>query len=128
MSTMHDDDVHGLLRKYRPAAPSRAFEESLLQSLDREILRAPQPRTWPWAVAAAALLTITIGLHAVSRVGPASAEEGLDMERVQAIADQIGGPQARVMAEYIVRQGQRAEADARQQRAAAPRIPGAAAR
>jgi len=50
------------------------------------------------------------------------------MERVQAIADQIGGPQARVMAEYIVRQGQRAEADARQQRAAAPRIPGAAAR
>jgi len=61
-------------------------------------------------------------------VGPASAEEGLDMERVQAIADQIGGPQARVMAEYIVRQGQRAEADARQQRAAAPRIPGAAAR
>ena len=114
---MHDDDVDGLLRKYRPAAPSLAFEKSLLQSLDREILGATQPRTWPWAVAAAALLTITIGLHAVSRTPPAQVEPALDARRVQDLADDIGGPHARAMAEFIVRQEQRANAEVEQGRA-----------
>ena len=115
---MHDDDVDGLLRKYRPAAPSRAFEDSLLQSLDRETLRPPQPRTWPWAVAAAALLAITVGLHAVSMTAPGPLEPRLNIRRVQDLADDIGGPNARVMAEYIVRQEQRADDEAEQVRAA----------
>ena len=115
---MHDDDVDGLLRKYRPAAPSRAFEENLLQSLDRETWRAREPRTWPWAVAAAALLAITVGLHVVSMTAPVPLEPRLDLRRVQDLADDIGGPNARVMAEYIVRQEQRADDEAEQVRAA----------
>ena len=115
---MHDDDVDGLLRKYRPVAPSRAFEESLLQSLDREALRSSQPRTWPWALAAAGLLTVTIGLHAMSRTPAAAIEPALDAGRVQDLADDIGGPHARAMAEYIARQEQRAYAEVEQARAA----------
>lgn len=115
---MHDDDVDDLLRKYRPAAPSRAFEERLLQSLDGKTRRLPQPRTWPWAVAAAALLAITVGLHVSSTTAPVRTSELLDTQRVQALADEIGGPAAAAMAEYIVRQEQRADAQAEQARAA----------
>ena len=64
---MHDDDIEGLLKKYRPAAPERAFDERLLQSLERDGLHLPGPRTWPWAVAAAALLAIAVGLQAGPR-------------------------------------------------------------
>jgi hypothetical protein len=122
---MQDDDVDGLLRKYRPAAPSRAFEESLLESLDRETWRSPQRRTWPWAVAAAALLAVTIGLHTIAFVAAQGSEEVLDPQRVQQLADEIGGPGARAMAEYIVREEQRSDAEAQQWRGAAPRLPGA---
>lgn len=114
---MHDDDIEGVLKKYRPAPPERAFDERLLQSLESAVSRVPEPRTWPWAVAAAALLAITIGLHAVSMAAPATGGEGLDARRVQALADEIGGPQARAMAEYIVRQEQRADEEAEQMRA-----------
>jgi len=83
-----DEEIEALLSRYRPIARTG------------ELRLTPAPRTWPWAVAAAALLAITIGLHA--GVSPAP-EPPLDQARVQAIADQLGGgPMARTLAESMV--------------------------
>ena len=114
---MHDSDIEGLLKKYRPAAPPEALETRIFQLADPGAIRTTTARTWPWAVAAAALLALTIGLHAFSLTGPAgAADQGLDVQRVQMLAAEIGGPGARATAEYIVRQEQRADAAADQAR------------
>jgi hypothetical protein len=107
---MNDIDVEALLKKYEPAPPPSALET--------RIFGAPVARTWPWAVAAAALLAVTVGLHVSSTTAPVRTGEVLDTQRVQTLADEIGGPGARAMAEYIVRQEQRADAQAEQARAA----------
>ena len=85
---MKDEEIEALLGRYRPIARTG------------ELRLGRAPRAWPWAMAAAALLAITIGLHA--GVSPAP-EPPLDQARVQAIADQLGGgPIARIVAESMV--------------------------
>jgi hypothetical protein len=93
---MRDDEIEALLGKYRPIARTSSLKE-------------PYPaRTWPWAVAAAALLALTVGLHAtaVASAPPAPVDEA----RVSMLAEQFGGTaDGRALAEWLVRQEQRAE-------------------
>lgn len=73
-------------------------------------------------MAAAALLAITVGLHAAVVPAP-DVSPAVDAQRVQAIAEALGGtPESRVMAEWIARREARAEQEARVARAAAPEI------
>lgn len=113
---MQDSDIEGLLKKYRPVAPSNALEARIFQLPNPGAGQIPTARTWPWAVAAAALLALTVGLHAFSLTAPIAADEGLDVQRVQMLAAEIGGPGARATAEYIVREEQRADAAVEQAR------------
>jgi len=113
---MQDSELEALLKKYRPVDPPHGLEQRIFDPPSGHVAR-PERRTWPWAVAAAALLAITVGLHALSIASsPARPDVILDEQRVQAVANEIGGPNARVRAEYIVRQEQRADADAMQAR------------
>ena len=90
---MNDRDIEELLARYRPATRLPDFP----------VTRLGDGRTWPWMVAAAALLAVSIGLHAA--VVPAPEPSSLvDAARVQAIADELGGDaDSRIMAEWIVR-------------------------
>jgi hypothetical protein len=111
---MQDSDLEALLNKYRPADPPPSLAR-LVESPNLPVPQSSNPRTWPWAVAAAALLAVTVGLHAFSLTASTTpADTVLDAQRVQAVADEIGGPGARVIAEYIVSEEQRADAEARQ--------------
>ena len=93
---MNDDQIEALLRRYRP----------IVRRLD--IPRLPDSpatrvaRTWPWAIAAAALLAIAIGRHAAAWT---SAPPASDARQIAAIADQLGGgTEGRAVAEWIVAQ------------------------
>ncbi len=88
---MNDNEIEAMLQRYRPVTRLPDFPITRL------------PRTWPWAVAAAALLAITVGLHGA--VVPAPNNSSLvDGTRVQAIAEELGGgPGSRIMAEWIAR-------------------------
>jgi hypothetical protein len=72
---MNDQDLEQLIGRYRP----------ITRLPDLSMTRLP--RTWPWAVAAAALLAISIGLHSVTIVGG----EGPAAIDVQPLAQQLGG-------------------------------------
>jgi hypothetical protein len=104
---MEDREIESLLRRYRPMAPT--------VDPDRQITKSPNlqttklPTTWPWAVAAAALLALTVGVHAATFFAGSEEQDPLDPRRVQAVADDLGGLQNLVMAEWIVRQEARAE-------------------
>lgn len=89
-----DTEIEDLLRRYRPVAQFSTFPNFQIPK---------SARLWPWAVAAAALLAVTIGFHAA--VLPAPVPSSLiDPARVQAIAEELGGgPEGRVMAEWIAR-------------------------
>jgi hypothetical protein len=117
---MHDRDIESLLRRYRPMAASHGLGDRITQSPNRQITKSD--RTWPWAVAAAALLAISVGLHAA--VPPAPDTSPLvDAQRVQAIAEELGGtPESRIMAEWIARHEALVEQEARLARAAAPEL------
>lgn len=108
---MNDQDIESLLRRYRPVAQISRFPH--FQSSKSE-------RLWPWAVAAAALLAVTVGLHAA--VVPAPEPSSLvDPARVQAISDQLGGgAESRLVAEWIARR----EAMMEQERLARTSAPG----
>jgi hypothetical protein len=96
---MQDQDIENLLRRYRPAEPSDALFDQITKSPDHEITKS----TWPWAVAAAALLAISVGLHAVVVPAP-EASVPVDPARLQAIIDELGGgPESRILAESIAR-------------------------
>jgi hypothetical protein len=75
-------------------------------------LRALRPeRTWPWAIAAAALLAISVGLHVFA--DGSAPRPPVDETRVNALSEAMGGTaDDRAVAEWIVRQQQRAEAPA----------------
>jgi hypothetical protein len=89
---MNDRDIESLLRRYRPVAQISKFPNSHI---------AKSARTWPWAVAAAALLAVSVGLHAAVAPVPETSVV-VDATRVQAIADELGGDsEGRVMAEWI---------------------------
>lgn len=60
---MDEDEIERLLRRHRPAAAAPGLRERVLPP-------AAARRTWPWAVAAAALLVLTVGLHERTDVMP----------------------------------------------------------
>ena len=56
---MNDDQIEDLLRRVRPAGPGHGLRGRILGAAP-----AASGRAWPWAVAAAALLALVIGLRA----------------------------------------------------------------
>jgi len=100
-----EDEIEQLLRRYTPAGPGA--------SLDRRIARLSthgrraEVRTWPWAAAAAALLAMTVGLHASARTSPRDSLDADPMFRdaVAALSAQLGGDRpAQRLAESMLRQ------------------------
>ncbi|MEO7273921.1 MAG: hypothetical protein ABI211_18135 [Vicinamibacterales bacterium] len=73
-----DHDLEAALRRYRPAAQTSELRARVLTPATQA------RRTWPWAVAAAALLAIAVGFSAAGgRVAPAPADEsGAALARV----------------------------------------------
>src|SRR5688572_27443623 len=113
---MQDRDVEELLRRYRPAEPNDALFDQITKSPDHQITKS----TWPWAVAAAALLAITVSLHVVVAPEP-DRSAAIDTQRVQTIAEALGGsPGSEPLAEWIVRREARAEQEARLARTSTP--------
>lgn len=95
-----DNDIEARLRRYRPAGPPARLR-------DRCLAVPPQPRMWPWAVAAAALLMLAISLDS-ARAGMVRQAE-IDMvpdpstEAVSQLTAALGGGDpARVLAEQAV--------------------------
>jgi hypothetical protein len=111
----HNPEIEELLRRYRPAEPPSDLCDQISKFPHFQISKSP--RTWPWAVAAAALLAMTVGLHA-GTFGRLEDEYPVDERRVQAVADDLGGPQSRVMAQWIVLQEARADRETLLARAA----------
>src|SRR5436190_1750654 len=92
-----DTEIEELLSRYRPAGPTTDLANQISTFPHSHISKS----SWPWAVAAAALLAITIGLHgAVVRAPDASSI--VDAQRVQAISEELGGtPGSEVTAEWM---------------------------
>ena len=64
---MNDRDLEQLLARCRPADPASSLDDRIAR-----LTAAPargEPRVWPWAAAAAALLAITVALHAPAASG-----------------------------------------------------------
>ena len=57
---MKDDDILDPLRRYRPAGPPARLRGRVIQV-------KPAARTWPWAIAAAALLVLSVALNTGAR-------------------------------------------------------------
>lgn len=57
---MEDDDILSSVRRYRPVGPPPRLRSRVVQ------VKSPA-RTWPWAVAAAALLALSIALNTGAR-------------------------------------------------------------
>jgi hypothetical protein len=117
---MDDYDVEKLLARYRPAAPRAELDAAITQLPDFQITRFP--RTWPWAVAAAALLSITLGLHPAARSAPYVTldDQRAVAQRVESIANELGdGPGGRLVAGWIVQQERRADREAQAAQGAA---------
>jgi hypothetical protein len=94
-----DGDIKELLSRYRPAGP-RSDRWAEISALPHSQISKSE-RAWPWAVAAAALLAVSVGLHAAV-LPPPETSSLVDAARVQAIVDQLGGsPENRTMAEWI---------------------------
>jgi hypothetical protein len=96
---MHDHEVRELLGRYRPVGPppdlrGRVFRSSVRSS-----------RNWPWAVAAAALLAATLGLHSATNHVLATVAQPSAPLTVDALAAAMGGTdEARQAAELIVKE------------------------
>lgn len=100
-SDNEDTEFEELLSRYRPADPRSDLWDQISKLPDSQISKSE--RAWPWAVAAAALLAISVGLHATV-VAPPESSSLVDPARVQAIVDELGGsPDSRTMAEWIAR-------------------------
>jgi hypothetical protein len=54
---MTEPDVEDVLRRYRPAGPPAELRARVVERL------LPVGRAWPWAIAAAVLLSATLGLQ-----------------------------------------------------------------
>jgi hypothetical protein len=100
-SGKQDGDIKELLSRYRPAGPRGDLWAEISTFPHSQISKSE--RTWPWAVAAAALLAVSVGLPAAV-LPPPETSSLVDAARVQAIVDQLGGsPENRIMAEWIAR-------------------------
>ena len=88
-----------LLRKYRPSGPAAALRARIV---------VPERAAWPWAVAAAALLALTVGLRlqtgALAADALAQSPDPLSFEmRVAALTEMLGeGEDARRTAVLLV--------------------------
>ena len=88
-----------LLRRYRPVGPPLDLRSRIL---------VPERPAWPWAVAAAALLALTVGFHAAtSRLDRHDETTGSDLfdahARIAFATDALGGGEdARRLAQWIV--------------------------
>lgn len=113
-----DTEIEELLSRYRPAPPRADLRNQISKLPNIQISKSE--RVWPWAAAAAALLAVTIGLHAA--VVPAPEPSSLvDPARVQVIAEELGGgADSRIVAEWIARR----EAMLEQERLARASAPG----
>jgi hypothetical protein len=94
------DDIEDLLGRYQPSGPPPSLRGRVVDGV------ADRRRTWPWAVAAAALLVATVVLHgARQRLSDAWTDDRAQ-ERVRAIemvTEMFGGDDvARLMAEQAV--------------------------
>jgi hypothetical protein len=116
-----DREIEERLRRYRPAGPRTDLWNQISTFPDFQISKFP--RTWPWAMAAAALLALTIGLHAFSSSSVPD-DDHLDERRIAVVADDLGGPANRPIAEWIVREETRAERAARINKAESLRASG----
>ena len=97
-SHKEDPEIEELLSRYRPAEPRADLWVQISTFPNSQISKSE--RIWPWAVAAAALLAVSVGLHAA--VVPPPEPSLVDAARVQAIADELGGgADSRLMAEWI---------------------------
>ncbi len=116
-SGKEDTEIETLLSRYRPAEPRRDLWDRISTFPHSQISKSE--RVWPWAVAAAALLVVTIGLHAAVVPAPETSVP-VDAARVQAIADELGGgAESRIVAELIARREAMLEQE-RLARASAP--------
>ena len=76
-----------LLRRYRPVGPPAALRGRIL---------APERAAWPWAVAAAALVALIVGVHMRTRtmvanqLGRAAGPVSVEI-RVAALTEALGG-------------------------------------
>ena len=96
---MKDDELEDLLRRVRPLGPSSRLRTRIVGA------EPHAGRTWPWAAAAAAMLTMTVVLHAgATRMArTASAPPGGLDRGVGALTNMFGGDAAaRAAAEAIV--------------------------
>jgi hypothetical protein len=116
-----DPEIEELLSRYRPAGPRSDLWDEISTFPHFHISKSS--RTWPWEIAAAALLALTIGLQAFSSRSLPD-EDHLDERRVEVIADDLGGPANRPIAEWIVREETRAERAARINKTESLRGPG----
>jgi hypothetical protein len=82
---VNDDQLEQLLNRYRPVGPPDDWLSPITGSSNHPI--AKSPRAWPWAIAAAALLVITIGLHVLAFVPSHQPESAAAAD----IAQQLGG-------------------------------------
>jgi hypothetical protein len=94
---MDEDRVRELLDRYRPVgAPAGLRHRALIGT-------GNTPRTWPWAVAAAALLAASAGLHLATNRTLARVATPVDGISVDALAATMGGDEdARRAARLIV--------------------------
>jgi len=100
---MDERDIEQLLGRYRPADPPASFDERISELIAAAGRR--KPRVWPWAAAAAALLAITVGLHAGTRVAPSEplSSDSRFNEDLSALAAEFGGaPGAHRLAESML--------------------------
>lgn len=81
---MNDDQIEDLLRRLRPAGPAPGLRGRIIGA-------APAaPRAWPWAVAAAALLVLVIGMRTSTDRVYRSIEDAVRVENAVP-ADPHGG-------------------------------------
>jgi hypothetical protein len=98
---MNDDDLTGLLRRYRPPGPPTSLRT---RALTPPV--APR-RAWPWLVAAGVLLALTIGAQTASvrtrnKLARLVSPVETDSE-VNALEEALGGgPDARATAERML--------------------------
>jgi hypothetical protein len=92
---MDEHDVEELLRRVRPVGPpaelrARIEREGARASWERAV---EERRAWPWAVAAAALLALTVGLRVETNRLEARVEVPPDPTAaiVDDLADRLGG-------------------------------------
>jgi anti-sigma factor RsiW len=107
---MDETEVEKALLKYRPAEPAADLVRRVTRSIDQPMTQS----VWSWAIAAAALLAVTVALHGVGLAG-ASVNSGAALQdEVGEVAATLGAePLDRAVAELIV---QREHARAQEQR------------